>query len=660
MSHTSTTVVQPQSVADSQPVAAELQSTDSAAPVTVNEIQEPSNEEETQASSAASHEVNVEDSLDLLFGDIDISRITHVYGDGVGVDIFSLGVEETPVSTRVKCYNGARVFYTTSEEGARRVLCRFPGYTIEKHVIATNDDHSSIDDTSAGIDEALSNSTREDVHADRADGTLCLTNDGPLILVFKIAGLVRLQLMRSAAHGFDNQFIDDFTMQYDGWNFDDLFSTTHNTSSVCHLFRQGTRASAMCSPQDDECRTLLYLGAVLCSTPGGSTVGLDGIAGEAPRFTPNVSTLYRDDAIDILRNFELGLICYRHYGGEVQLLSESYLLRVATMTGVPMDDLIGGIKTAAEADAAEIHAGDGARQRQPVGEEYRIRPKIFTQISPVRYSARLSCSRFPRALDLFALYVLCGTNTTRRQATVSGFYARLDSGGRIFATPKRGFYNYCRAAGVNPRRELPFPATPSAMRLAIRRIVLSATLPSRAVSLEIQFDEYEDALSSLVPMLVSRVLNGSRTLASSFESAFGITASDIVSGFSQEGGSSEHQTVRRQPSLRNVRSALLLCDHYRLVTLARFAMRYLIHAEFTPNAMREPQLIEILSDFSNSSRRRRAVSEVVASANAESFPQDDESEDEISPIIQPRPLVSANGGWAQVDNNDTVLVEDVD
>jgi hypothetical protein len=505
----------------------------------------------------------VNDDLDYLFGGITTTRSVHKYADGVSVEILNLGNDSTPDQSS---YNGSRVFYLT-EDGVKKILCQFPGYSIEKVALAT---HCTEEETVMAIDSVLQGLT---------DGSLCLTNDGPLLMIFKVAGKVRIHMMRSANHGFDAQFMEDFQRQYEDRTFEDLFPASCVTSNWCQLFRQGSRTSAMVAPYDSDFRTLLYLGGIECVTetpPDASK--------EAERITllPFVEVLSLQKASEILRNPELGVVCYRHQKGEIQLLSENYLRRVATMTGVTMDELISGIGEEAE--------------------EVRSRPSVFVKEN--KLSAKLVSSRFPRTLDLFALYMLCGTNSTRRLATVSGFNVRLDANGKILANPKRGFYNFCRAAGVNPRRQLTFPATPSAMRLAIRRIILGATLPTRQVEMEKQFNDYEYALTQLVPMFVARCISGPAELSHAFEIAFGTTVTELLSGLPLE-------RVRRVVTLRSVRSALLMADHYRLVTVTRFALKHLLDSEFTPSAMRLADLVDLLTTYSKSSRRRRQVAETV-------------------------------------------------
>lgn len=517
----------------------------------------------------------LEEKLDTLFGGIDAPRTSHIYDDGIVVEILNVAPE-----SQSACYNGTRVFYENVEGSTRKILCRFPGYTIDKYVIATADEES----TTKGIDEALEPSLRGTSEADL--GALCLTNDGPLLLVFKVAGVVRLHMMRSANHGFDSQFADDFLAQYHA-RFDDLFSVSIPTSMQCFLFRQGARSSAMTSPLDSEWHSLLFLGTVQCTSDQ-----TDANVEERPVLVPQATSLTVGDCVNILRSSEIGLVCYRHATGEVQMLSEAYLQRVATCTGVTMDELISGVGVSQD------------NEERPAS--FHSRPSVFLAAEGL-CAARLASSRFPRTLDLFALYVLCGTNSARKTATVNGFSTRIDRGGRVVAFPKRGFYNFCRAAGVNPRKELTFPATPSVMRLAVRRIILRATLPSRKSEVEQQFADYETALNSLVPMLILRVLSGSAALESAFEAAFGIKVIDTISNLPIPTGA--------PATLRTVRSAVLLCDHYRLMTIARFALKHLLNAEFTPSAMRAEQLVQLLTDYSTSSRRRRAVADSVAATN---------------------------------------------
>ncbi len=507
-------------------------------------------------------EVSRVDSIDILFGCLDIPRTTHVYEDGVTVEILNLANDDVSSD---KSYNGSRVFYQRQEDGRKTVLCRFPGYTIDKFVVDSSR-------TEEGIEQVLSRIEQV--------GSLCLTNDGPLLLIFKINGKVRIHMMRSAGHGFEEQFAADYAEQYGG-TFNDLFDASVLTSSICHIFRQGLRSSAMRPPVDSEGRTLLYMGHLLCATEDDSSL-------EEESLLLQPSSLSRQDAFDVLQNTELGLVCFRHAGGEVQLMADSYLRRVAVLTGVSMDEMITGSESSSESFSSKPEA---------------------LQVEP---SAKLCSSRFPRLLDLLSLYILCGTNSSRKKmATVSGFISRIDAGGRILATPKRGFYNYCRVAGVHPRREIPFPATPSSMRLAIRRIVLNSTLSSNSLQVERQFDNYEMALFQLTPQLVARVLTGSASLSDAFHSAFGITAFDLTCNMPL----STARPSRAALPLKSIRSALLLSDPYRLVTISRFALRHLIDAEFTPAVMRESQLIGMLSEYSISSRRRRLVAESVAVAN---------------------------------------------
>ncbi len=499
-----------------------------------------------------------------------MSRSKHVYADGVTVEILNLGSDESAVTPEMRSYNGSRVFYKTIND-EKVVLCRFPGYSIEKHVVATNIHETTPEDTTSGLGQVLET---------QSPGTLCLTNDGPLLMVFKIDGSVRLHMMRSANHGFDQQFIQAFAEQYEA-KFDYLFPASMATSPWCYLFRQGDRSSAMSAPMDGNSRTLLYLGGLECNMV--STMETTEST-SSPILSLSVLAITSENAVSILRNPELGLVCYRHPGGEVQILSEGYLQRVAVTTGFTMNELI-----------------EGVDRNQDATDDFLTRPSSLMRVD--KFSAKLTSSRFPRVLDLFSLYVLCGTNSGRKLATVSGFSVRLSPGGRILANPKRGFYNFCRAAGVNPRHELAFPATPSSMRLAIRRIILSSTLQSRVGDVEKQFDDYENALVHLAPMLVMRALGGSAALSHAFEAAFGITACDLVSSLPIE--------LNHRLQLRSVRSALLLSDHYKMVTIGRFALRHLLDAEFTPSAMRESQLVSILSEYSHSSRRRRLVADGV-------------------------------------------------
>lgn len=515
-------------------------------------------------------EVDVEDNIDILFGGIDVPRTRHVYDDGVIVEILNLSNDDNSDHG----FNGARVFYRL--EGDKKViLCRFPGYSIDKHVISTDENETSPEDTTIAVHQIMEDLVR-DVPVEKV-GALCLTNDGPLIMVFKVAGTVRIHMMRSASHGFDAQFEEDFSEQYNGAKFEDLFSADCETSKWCHLFRQGARSSATVPPLDEEWHSMLHLGGLECNM-----VSIIAEPSSAV-LAPTVSTLSIDTAVKILRSNDMGIVCYRHPAGEVQLLSEAYLRRVATLTGYSVDELVG---------IADPHAED----------------EVVTRVSALcagNLSVKLVSSRFPRLLDLFSLYVLCGVNSNRRLATICGFGVRLDANtGRILATPKRGFYNFCRAAGVTARQELTFPATPNAMRLAIRRIVLRATLPSKLAEVEQQFDEYEAILSSLVPQLVIRTLSGSSALRRAFELAFGSTVRELLGDFPIPPRGTPGQ-------MRSVRTALFLIDQYRLVTLARFVQRYLLGESYTPLAMRERVLIEKLNTYSTSSRRRRMVSETV-------------------------------------------------
>lgn len=543
-------------------------------------------DENTVQYEHVTHEVNIEDSIDILFGGIDIPRSRHVYGDGVIVEILNLSNDDTSDNG----LNGARVFYRIVEN-KKEVLCRFPGYSIDKHVLATNERDTTPQDTTTAVEQILEPLMR-DVPEEKL-GAICLTNDGPMIMVFKVAGTVRIHMMRSAAHGFDAQFEDDFSSQYNGAKFQDLFPTDCETSKWCHLFRQGSRCSAMEPALDEEWRTMLYLGGLECNMvaiqPNSSLALL----------APVVSTLSVDTAVKILRSSDMGLVCYRHPGGEVQLLSEQYLQRVAIMTGHSVDELVG---------IADPHPEDD-EPRSSRAFERRV-----SALSAGELSIKLVSSRFPRLLDLFSLYILCGVNSQRRLATICGFSVRLDANtGRILANPKRGFYNFCRAAGVTARQELTFPATPSAMRLAIRRIVLSGTLPSKTAEVEQQFNEYESTLSSVVPHLIMRTLSGSSSLRRCFELAFGSSVQELLGDFPIPPRGTPGQ-------LRAVRTALLLVDPYRLVTLARFAQRYLLNQAHTPLAMRERDLIDKLSVYSVSSRRRRMVSESLTIGHDESAP----------------------------------------
>lgn len=488
----------------------------------------------------------------------------HTYSDGVTVVI---------TNNTGSPDNGERVFY--SDATRSNILSKFSGYEIDKYVIATDRDETTEAQTKEGLMNVLRSQDQR--------GALALTNDGTLILVFKVASAVRVHLMRSASHGFECEFSVDFANQYNGSTFADLFEASVETSSWCHMFRQGTRASAMDSPADPSSRTFLYLGAEHCSLPSGQTMSSE------PRGPLKLSAtlLTIDEAVIVLRDPHLGLVSYRHPGGEAQLMSEKYLLRVATMTGVTMDCLISGTAITAENSSTD---------------HFSPRPSVFTSHggSSSGYHHKLANSRFPRTLDLFALYILCGIFTTRRLATVSGFTTWLDAGGRILAAPKRSFYNFCRAAGVNPRSQLPFPATPNSMRLAVRRIIVNATLPSKVLEVEAQFNNFETILYVKVPNFIQRVLRGSSSLQSVFESAFGTTIGGLVG------------EECRTDSLKSVRSALLLADHYKVMSVSRFALRHLQSEENNPTTMRETALIAILSEYSHSSRRRRAVADRVA------------------------------------------------
>jgi hypothetical protein len=543
------------------------------------------NTEETEQKPV---EVPVADAIDILFGGLDIERTKHLYGDGVTVEILNLSNDEGSTTVDELCsYNGSRVFYKLEEGNKKTVLCRFPGYNIDKYLVATDDELVTTTETNDAIEEVLANSPE--------DGAICLTNDGPLIMVFKVAGKIRIHMMRTAASGFDEQFATEFSSQYDGHKFEDLFPANLETSSNCFLFRQGSRSSAMNAPMDGEWHTMLYLGTHQCDITGSksavatsSEVAGDIVATAAavaePLLSLGCSILTNEMAVEFLRNPELGLVCYRHPKGEVQIMSESYLRRVATMTGISVDDLLGVV---------DEHPED-----EPV--HHKVFNNRATMLMEGRLSARLASSRFPRLLDLFSLFVLCGTNSKKRLITVNGFSVRLNTDGRILAAPRQGFYNFCRAAGVNPRRELSFPATPRSIRLAIRRIILSSALPSKISEMEQQFNNYETALFEITPSLIARVMSGSAALASAFERAFGSNVHDLIGNLPTEREGSGY-------SLRSVRSSLLLADPYRLVTVSRFSLRYLINLDVTVQSMRERQLVDILTDFSNSSRRRRAV-----------------------------------------------------
>lgn len=501
---------------------------------------------------------------------IDIShpRNKYTYEDGITVEI--LNSEGS---------NGARVFYSNTKE----ILCHLQGYDIDKYLVASNPRHTKPEQTEEALKLAITSLSPE--------GTLCLTNDGPLILVFKVAGSVRIHMMRSASHGYDDEFNKDFAEQYEGHNFADLYVPSEATSRYCHLFRQGGKTSAMQSPCDLSGRSMLYLGGVECKVH--SPTPLVTSVTEVPSLILFISRLTQAEATEIICAPEHGLVCYRYPEGEVQFMSEHYIQRVATMTGVCIDELVNPISAAIEEEGSRIPPHD-----------FRQRPACLEGKS----SVKLNKSRFPRVVDLLSLYILCGTRSGRKTATISGFGVQLQDSGRILAVPKRGFYNFCRAAGVNPRKEIPFPATPGSMRLAIRRIILGVTLPKRVQEVEEEFDSYEAALSNLVPQLICRVMRGSAVLMAAFESAFGVSLMELMSMIPSS-------RMQNGSILRNIRSSLLLADHYRLVTITRFAVKYLAECEFTPLTMRQEELITILVNFSTSSRRRRMVSQNVAQSH---------------------------------------------
>ncbi len=245
------------------------------------------------------------DNLNALFGDIDVTRTVHRYEDGVVVEILNLNNGEgTPTEQK---YNGSRVFYKDD-----KVLCRFPGYSIEKYVVSADNIPTAIDQVLEPIVQGV---PEEEI------GALCLTNDGPLLLIFKIEGKVRIHMMRSAGHGFESQFNTDFSEQYGNASFGDLFSASLATSPWCHLFRQGSRSSAMTAPKGPEGRTLLYLGGVECNSLCSSeSVGEEM---ELAVLQPQVAIISPQSAAAILSDRNLGMICYRHASGEVQLLSEN-------------------------------------------------------------------------------------------------------------------------------------------------------------------------------------------------------------------------------------------------------------------------------------------------------------------------------------------------
>lgn len=500
-----------------------------------------------------------EPNIDSFFiGARDVPRLLHVYPDEVAVEI--LNVECSTNTDK----NGARIFY----KGRDGVLAFYPGYSIQKYVLATDEATTDPESTAAVLTRVISTKLP-------ANGYLCLSNDGPLLLVFKILGQVRLHMMRSAAHGFDEQFIQDFALQYSGAKFEDLFPASMETASQCHIFRQGSRTTAMETPQDMEGRTMIYMGSeevTVFPTDGGS-------GGPPPQLIIPMTTLSIQNAVEILRTNDLGLVCYRHEKGEVQILSEQYLQRIATMTGVSMCQLITGI---APLDS----------------QAFCKRPAILEE----EEFAKLVSSRFPRVLDLLSLYILCGTNPERSAITVDGFTARIDRGGRILATPRRGFYNFCRAAAANPKHEIPFPATPSSMRLAIRRMILRHTLPGHYQEVSKMFDSYEIALFQTLPRLIDKVLGAGRQLEEPFETAFGITAAQLLNG--GDSWRQQQQGITGIQRMKNIRSSLVMADHYRLITVTRFAVRNSSELSAT---MRESHLISLLSDYSNSSRRRRQV-----------------------------------------------------
>lgn len=445
-------------------------------------------------------------------------------------------------------HNGVRTFFFNNE-----VICKFPGYEITKYAVV-------IDSQKQDYEEIIKSTGK--------NGKFILSNDGPLLLIFKVLGKIRIHLMRVMNHTFYEQFNREFEAQYGGYKFQDLFSEDETTASVCHLFRQGSRSTAVDCVSDASGRSFVYSGSIECSQAS------DGDPHK--KLSPPKLTLTVNETS--LNEIPSSLVCYRYAGGEIQILRADYLRRVAIMTGRTMESLItGGV----EMTSSKI----------PTEEFSEVPASLKTN----RW-VKLHNSRFPRMVDLFSLFVLAGLNPNKKNITVLGFKPRYDEKSRIIAEPKCGFYNFCRVAGVHPRSQLKFPATPVSIRLAVRRLVVESALgEAKKTELEEVFSEIEDILYNLTPMFVLRVLKADYIMQNAFRVAFGIDVKELLD--------SSNLRISDPPTLRSVKSALLLANQYNVLSLARFSEKYLADAEFTPLGMRYKDLLDSIDEYSRKKRR---------------------------------------------------------
>jgi hypothetical protein len=502
-------------------------------------------------------ETDQEDVLLSQFENCPHKRTLHSYEDEVRVEIL---ITEDPKFAKI---NGSRIFY----KDKKSPLCKFPGYNIEKFVVQTNERNVDYNTTEAGIQE---------ITAKIPEGFLCLTNDGPLILVFKVLGKVRLHMMRTAKHEFTEQFSRSFSEQYPNQGFDQLFPEDQDTSDSCFMFRSGEKSSAMLPAKQG----LLFIGTVHCQ------LFQEDVSVKAPLVLPEMLTLSLHNATNMLREIEGGLVCFRHEFGEIQIISEIYLKRIATWTGVSMDELITG-----ESDDLKV-----------VG----MRPLMF-QKSPHVLSVPLNSSKYPRLLDLFGLYVLCGVNSGK---LVCGFTATLDTSGArdmIMAAPKKGFYNFCRTAGVTVRKQLRFPATLNSIRYSVRNLMIHSALESKKQELKDMFEKFDNLIYNLAPMFMTRMLQDLKAFDEVFERAMGFKIGEFV------------KLDRRRAHMKHVRTEMMLGNQYYLMIVSRFCSRYLI--EQSPITIPKAILLGYLEEYSKSTRKRREISEKVV---AERHVEDDD------------------------------------
>ncbi len=354
-----------------------------------------------------------------------------------------------------------RVFYTKeTTTGTTKDILYCSEYKISKFLVGDRVDEKILDNI------AVSVLTEDDAYIK----TFFASNDGPLMMVFKVMGKVFIQLMRChKTLTFERTFREAFELKFH-YALESLFNESVLTSSWCYMFRFGDGVlSTQCNLDKDR---VIYCGTLRClpifhedeMEAQRQMASLDKMSDNIHMDTELFSI---QDVIFQLSKKEHNFVSFAYPGGECQIFGLHYMRRLSSVTGYTLNEIFG--------------------------------LPLSTQIQ--HYPIQLERTQFPPLLDILSLYILCGVDTSSPNLTVKGYKCIITKSGNNAVAPLKGFYSYCAASGVDPKQLLPFGPSVWQLREAIKEIFLSGiSQPHRFAE---KFKQAEDLLRGDV----SRILD---------------------------------------------------------------------------------------------------------------------------------------------------------